>query len=163
MIASMPKATASRGVRDQGDADAVALELERIAVGAVGLTTRALAHAVMGFELTFPQWRALLILGEADEGLRIGEVAGRVGVTMPATSRLLHRLERRGLIHLTVDEADRRATRARLSERGVEVRGGILESRRQTLREIAGGLPDPASTDLTTGLRLIAGEPERYA
>src|SRR5664279_6626766 len=78
--------------------DTLAADLERIAVGAVGLTTRALAEADTGFELTFPQWRALLVLGAGDDGARIGEVATRVGVTVPATSRLLRRLERRGLV-----------------------------------------------------------------
>ena len=162
MIASMPRASADTRARsDLAANDEVALELERIAVGAVGLTTRALAHAVTGFELTFPQWRAILVLGEEDEGLRISEVASRVGVTLPATSRMLHRLERRGLALLAVDERDRRATRARLSERGAEVRAAILANRREALHEVAGTLPDPAATDLVTGLRLIAGELEQ--
>ncbi len=59
--------------------------LEQIAIGAVGLTTRALAEAAPGVELTLPQWRALFIVGESADGARVGEVAVRVGVTVPAT------------------------------------------------------------------------------
>jgi len=144
-------------------ADVLAADLERIVVGAVGLTTRALAMADTGFELTFPQWRALLVLGEGDDGARIGEVAARVGVTLPATSRLLRRLERRGLTALAPDERDRRATRARLTIRGRGVRAAILEDRRAALREIAGTLSTSEGLDLAAGLRAIALQLEQFA
>ena len=144
-------------------ADVLAADLERILVGAVGLTTRALAAADTGFELTFPQWRALLVLGEGDDGARIGEVATRVGVTLPATSRLLRRLERRGLTAFAADEVDRRATRARLTIRGRGVREAILEDRRAALREIAGMLSTSEGLDLAAGLRAIALQLEQFA
>ncbi len=144
-------------------ADALAADLERIAVGAVDLTTRALAQADPGFELTFPQWRALLVLGEEQDGVRIGAVAARVGVTLPATSRLLKRLERRGLTTLAVEEQDRRATRARLTDRGREVRAAILAHRRAAMQEIAGALAEPDRVDLASGLRAIAAGLERLA
>jgi DNA-binding MarR family transcriptional regulator len=111
--------------------------LERIVIGAVGLTTRSLAQAAPGTELTFPQWRAILILGEGPDGARVGEVAAREGVTLPATGRLLRRLERRGFVTLSTDETDRRATRARLTDRGREVRKAIMAYRRAALRRIA--------------------------
>ena len=144
-------------------ADAIAADLERIAVGAVGLTTRALAQAHAGFDLTFPQWRALLVLGDGEDGARIGEVAARVGGTLPATSRLLRRLERRGLTTLAADERDRRATRARLTDRGREVRAAILAHREAALREVAHTLPEPDRLELTVGLRAIAAELDRFA
>ena len=144
-------------------ADPLAEYLERIAVGAVGLTTRALAQADAGFELTFPQWRALLVLGEGEDGARIGEVAARVGVTLPATSRLLRRLEQRGLTALAVDPTDRRATRVRLTDLGRDVRTSILTHRRAALREVAAMLAEPDRLDLTSGLRAIAAELERFA
>ncbi len=144
-------------------ADSLADDLERIAIGAVGLTTRALAGANTGFELTFPQWRALLVLGEREGGARIGEVASRVGATLPATSRLLRRLERRGLTTLAVDDADRRATRARLTERGLAVRATIVAHRRAVIREIARTIPDQEGHALEHGLAAIASEFERYA
>jgi DNA-binding MarR family transcriptional regulator len=145
-----------RGRSTRSESDVLADALERIAVGSVGLTTRALAQADPGFELTFPQWRALLVLGEEDDGARIGEVAARVGVTLPATSRLLRRLERRGLTMLAVDERDRRATRARLTDRGRTVRAAILAHRRAALDEVVRTLDDAARRDLASGLPAIA-------
>lgn len=157
--------TTNRQTRTQtpSAADMLADHLERIAVRAVGLTTRALAQADTGFELTFPQWRALLVLGESADGARVGEVAARVGVTLPATSRLLRRLERRGLTALAVDEQDRRATRARLTDHGRAVREAILTHRRTALREVASALHEPDRLDLARGLRAIAAELERFA
>jgi len=122
------------------DTAKLADNLEVVVIGAVGLTARALAEAAPGYDLTFPQWRALLVIGANDDGARVGEVAGRVGVTLPATSRLLRRLARRGLLDLATDPADRRATRARLTSRGEEVRAAILAYRRVALREMAAGI-----------------------
>ena len=148
---------------DPAGAQAVADELERIALGAVGLTTRVLARASSGSDLTFPQWRAILVLGEGDDGARIGEVASRVGVTVPATSRLLRRLERRGLTTLSVDARDRRAMRARLTPQGLEVRSAILTARRGVLKEVARRLSESERMDLVSGLRVIATELQRFA
>ena len=134
--------------------------LERIAIGAVAITTRAIAHAP-GREMTFPQWRTLVILGDSADGARIGEVAARVGVTLPATGRLLRRLERRGLVALAVDPDDRRATRARLTESGQAILDDILERRRAVLREVASAVSAGGITDLQAGLAAIADELER--
>jgi DNA-binding MarR family transcriptional regulator len=149
-----------------GKAPAVASitdDLERIAIGMVGLTTRALAHAESDLELTFPQWRAILVVGAEIEGARIGEVAARVGGTLPATGRLLRRLERRDLVALATDDADRRATRARLTERGLAMRETILSHRRGVLETVAEKLRQSDRLDLGVGLRLIADDLERYA
>jgi DNA-binding MarR family transcriptional regulator len=134
----------------------IADALERLAVAMVGLTTLALNKASPEHDLTFPQWRALLIIGEAADGLRIGEIAARLGVTLPATGRLIRRLERRGLVALAPDAADRRATRARLTVLGDDVRREIVGYRRAAIVEIAGRLGldgDPRARGL---LRLLA-------
>lgn len=137
-------------------------DLERIVIGAVGVTTQALEQAAPGDDLTFSQWRALLILGDAAEGCRVGEVAARVGVTLPATSRLLRRLERRDLVTLRPDETDRRATRARLTPRGREVRDAILAYRRSALLEIAERAGTPRARASGRTIHALAELFERY-
>jgi len=141
----------------------IARDLERIAIGMVGITTRALAHADTDLELTFPQWRAILLVGADIDGARVGEVAARVGVTLPATSRLLRRLAGRGLVVLRTDDADRRATRARLTERGRAIREAILAHRRASLESVATKLQDRDDLDFVIGLRMIADDLERFA
>jgi DNA-binding MarR family transcriptional regulator len=144
------------------DAD-LADVLERITVGAVGVTTRALTEATPGFEMTFPQWRALLILGAEPDGARVSEVAGRVGVTLPATGRLLRRLERRGLLDLATDPDDRRATRARLTAAGRATRDAILAYRERVLTEVAHAANAEGHRDLAGVLVAIAALLEPYA
>ncbi len=137
--------------------------LDRIVIGAIGLTTHALAEAAPATELTFPQWRALLILGEDQDGARVGQVATRVGATLPATSRLLRRLARRDLVALVPDELDHRATRARLTVRGREVRLAILAYRGAALREIASRLDDRHGGQTRSSLEALADAFEAYA
>jgi DNA-binding MarR family transcriptional regulator len=109
--------------------------IERIVLAGVAITSRALASASPDLELTLSQWRALVVVGEDAEGATITEVSTRVGVTVPATSRQLRRLARRGLIEIGRDERDRRATRARLTDRGFAVREAILHYRRARIAE----------------------------
>jgi DNA-binding MarR family transcriptional regulator len=120
--------------------DSLADLLERIVLAGVGLTTRALAEAAPGVELTFPQWRVLLVLGEGKDGATVSEVASRIGVTVPATSRQLRRLARRGLVDVGPDEHDRRAARARLTSAGEETREAILAYRSRRIGEQAAQL-----------------------
>jgi len=145
------------------DPDALTEALERVAVGAVGMTNLSLGHAGPGDELTFQQWRALVILGQRPDGARIGEVAARVGVTVPATSRLLRRLARRGLVDLATDPGDRRAIRASLSTHGQAVREAILSARRVHIRAIAELVDGREPGDLKTGLEAIAAAFDRFA
>lgn len=117
---------------------AVAESLERIIFAGVALTTVAFSNAQPGFELTFPQWRVLVVLGAAPDGVRIGDVARQVGVTVPATSRQLRRLERRGLLVVGKDERDRRATLVRLTSQGRASLNAILSHRKARIVELAG-------------------------
>lgn len=141
--------------------DAIVEWLERIVVGGVAITTEALVHATDGQELTFTQWRAILLLGFDDDGCRVGEVAATLHASLPTASRLLRRLERRGLVTLEPDTADRRATRARLTAAGRHLRGAVLDHRRDRLAAIvADARPSPAADDT---LRDLADQFERRA
>lgn len=115
--------------------DSVSLQLlDRLAVGSVAVTARAVSRA--GADLTFAQWRALYVIGERYEGVTVGEVAARVGSSASATSRLVGRLRRRGLLIASKEDADARVTRIRISEPGRLLRSQILDRRREYLTEI---------------------------
>lgn len=121
--------------------------LVRIVFGGVALTSQALDHAAEGRDLTFTQWWAIAIVGEADTGLRVGEVARRMNATLQATSHLLRRLEDRGLLSLARDEEDRRATVARLTPEAVRFRAAVLAHRRELLAGMTRGLDRSAPAD----------------
>jgi DNA-binding MarR family transcriptional regulator len=119
--------------------------LQGIVFGGVAMTASALTHATGGKEVTFTQWRAILFVGEHDGGCRVGEVATRLHASLPTTSRLLRRLERRGLLTLERDERDRRATRARLTSDGTGIRAAVLAYRRDEIAAIVAEVNPSAS------------------
>jgi DNA-binding MarR family transcriptional regulator len=139
------------------DTETVLGQFERLVMGAVGLTTQALGRSTPGVDLTFPQWRVLVILGESENGARVGEIASRVGVTVPATSRLLQRLRRRGYISLERDPGDGRATRARLTVEGHEIRDTIFAFRRRAIAEVVEQLDEAGRPAVAAGLAILSG------
>jgi DNA-binding MarR family transcriptional regulator len=128
--------------------------VEQLVVEAVGITTVALNQAIPGVDVTLPQWRALVVIGGRATGVRVGEIASRVGSSVPTTSRLVGRLERRGLVEVERDEADRRATLVRLTALGETHRRALVDQRRRLIRQslLARG---PLARDLTAGLEEI--------
>jgi DNA-binding MarR family transcriptional regulator len=121
--------------------------VERLVFAGVALTTRSLADARAELDLTLAQWRVLVVLGETDDGATISKVAGRIGVTLPATSRQLRRLERRGLVDVSPDQRDRRATRVRLTPLGRSARDDVVAARRARIAQVVRSLDlDPAVT-----------------
>lgn len=115
--------------------------LERIVVGSVAITERAIAAA--GADLTFVQWRVLLIVGETDAGATVGDVAARTGGHLSPASRLISRLRRRGVVTTERDRSDGRMTRVRLTPTGQALRTRVIERRRADLVAISAGAQTP--------------------
>lgn len=134
--------------------------LELLFFGAIGITSFALAGAAAS-ELTLSQWRALVVVGRTD-GIRVGDVAARVGISMPAASRLLRRLERRGYVATARDESDRRATLVRLTVAGSRLRTAVIERRRALLNEALAAHASRLPKDLSGGLRVLGEAFDRY-
>lgn len=134
--------------------DDASASLERLLMGAIGVTAKALAQTPEAAELTLVQWRALVVVESAGH-MRIGELATRLGVAVPSASRLARRLERHGLVTTERDEADRRATIVRTSAAGRAVRDAVLHRRRELAGAAVDGALDsatPASAAFLAGL-----------
>ncbi len=119
--------------------DARVGDLERIAMGAVAMTDRAIAAA--GADLTFVQWRVLLVVGERDEGASVSEVASRIGAHASPASRLISRLKRRGIVATEKGELDGRVTTVRLTPAGAALRAQVVDYRRRELGRLLLGVP----------------------
>lgn len=118
-------------------ADAAALvldQLESLAVELVSVTNSAIAE-VVGGEVSFPQWRLLMVLGSAPGPLRLQEIARRVSASMPSASRLVERMERRGLVVSAPDPRDGRGRLISLAERGAQMRVQVIARRRAMIEE----------------------------
>lgn len=108
--------------------------LERLVVGSVAITARAIAAA--DAELTFMQWRVLLVVGEREDGQAVGEIAGRIGANASPASRVVSRLKRRGLVSTDKGDLDKRVVCVRLTEAGRHLRACVLELRGQDLAKV---------------------------
>jgi DNA-binding MarR family transcriptional regulator len=134
--------------------------LELLMFEAIGMTAVALATASAG-ELTLAQWRALVVLGRGG-AVRVGEIAAAIGGSLPSTSRLVQRLERRGLVTTARDEIDRRATLVRMTPKGLDLRSAVIASRRQSMEDALAAFAPQLPRGLAPGLAAIARAFDRY-
>ena len=128
--------------------------LERLVVGAVGITAVALAECAPAADLTLPQWRALLVVARGD-GVRIGEVGSRVGMGLPSASRIVRRLERRGLVTTARDESDRRGTLVHPTAAGLHAWEQLVQYRRRMISQLLDALPEQLPVDITEDLERL--------
>jgi DNA-binding MarR family transcriptional regulator len=99
-------------------------------LGAVLRSRRLLAslHPGVAGKLTPSKIRALDLLAEHG-GLRVGELADRVGIDDATATRLVDRLEEIGVVGRTSEVGDRRATTVALTPAGEELVAGIAAQR----------------------------------
>src|SRR6476660_4124988 len=82
------------------------------------LLTRGLAHLLKAEDISATQYNVLRILRGSPAGLPCGEIASRMITRDPDVTRLLDRLERRGLVSRCRDNEDRRMVLTRITEAG---------------------------------------------
>lgn len=87
---------------------------------------RAEVDVLRTADLSFPQYNVLRILrGAGPEGLPTGGIAERMVSRDPDLTRLLDRLERRGLVRRSRDSADRRVIIATITQAGIKLISGL--------------------------------------
>ena len=86
---------------------------------------RELAAGDVWGELAPREYGVLYALSAAPQGLRITELLEDVLLTQPGMSRLIARLEERGLVERADDPHDRRACRVRLTRAGARAQREI--------------------------------------
>ena len=96
-------------------------------------------HPELGTKLTPSKLRALELLAQHD-GLRVGELADRVGVDDTTATRLVDRLEQLGLAERRGEEGDRRAILVGLTAEGRELVSGVSEQRQQFFADVLASL-----------------------
>jgi DNA-binding MarR family transcriptional regulator len=141
--------------------DRVLAALDRLATAAVGVTALALAETAAARDLTLAQWRALVVISSSD-GLRAGEVAARIGMSRPSMSRLVRRLERRGVIAVAEDPNDGRATILRATPAGDAMRIATMARRRTLMAEAVAARREPLPKSLADALDAVADALERH-
>ena len=92
-------------------------------------------------DLSSPQYNVLRILRGSRDGLTCGEIAKRMITRDPDITRLLDRLEKRGLISRRRDaEKDRRLVLSRITEAGMDLLARLDQPIRDMHRSLLGHL-----------------------
>src|SRR5689334_114438 len=89
---------------------------------------------------------------ELDGARRLTELAGLEGVTQPAMTQLVSRLERTGLARRTADPQDRRVVLVEITDRGREVMRHRREARTQRFTDLLTTLYHPEQAAITAAL-----------
>ena len=121
-------------------------------------TGRDVFKAIDDLGLSFTQIKAAQFLADAEAPLSLGAVGDHLGLSLPAVSRAVDGLVKRGLVTRKEDPADRRSKRIVITPRGRRLYERMHEIRAAGVREFVEGL-DPEDRDaLLKGLRPIVGD-----
>jgi DNA-binding MarR family transcriptional regulator len=122
------------------------------------MLTRGMIGVLKKEDLSMTQYNVLRILRGAPEGLPCGEVANRMITRDPDITRLLDRLEKRGLISRTRESKDRRMVMARITPQGLKLLGRLDEPVQEAHRKQLGHLGRERLRTLTELLRATQAE-----
>src|ERR1700677_2185420 len=118
------------------------------------MLSRGMVGVLRGEELSPTQYNVLRILRGALEGLPCGEIAHRMITRDPDVTRLLDRLERRGLISRCRETKDRRTVMTRIAPPGLKLLASLDEPIRDAHRKQLGHLGPKRLQTLAELLRL---------
>jgi DNA-binding MarR family transcriptional regulator len=104
------------------------------------MLSRGLVTILRPEDLTSTQYNVLRILRGAPEGLPCGEIAKRMITRDPDITRLLDRLEKRGLISRSREARDRRTVMARITSAGLKLLARLDEPVQEAHRKQLGHL-----------------------
>jgi DNA-binding MarR family transcriptional regulator len=109
--------------------------------------------AVLGeLELSMTQMKTLSMLDDCLDEVSVKELSERLALSLPATSRTVDGLLRRGLLSRHEDSEDRRIKRVRLTDDGRSVVQRIVTARLQGLEFYASTLSDDQRAQLMAAL-----------
>ena len=127
------------------------------------LLSRGLAGVLKTEDLSANQYNVLRILRGAPQGLPCGEIANRMITRDPDVTRLLDRLEKRGLVARCRETKDRRTVMTRITAEGLKLLARLDEPIQSGHRRQLGHLGRErlrALTELLQVSRSKVGRPE---
>lgn len=112
--------------------DHLVVELDALLRNIAGHLRKRGRDILGNFEITNPQFDALLVLRENGE-LTMGELCAKMYLACSTATDLIDRMERNGLIERVRDSQDRRVIRLRVLEKGSNIIDEVLEARQTYL------------------------------
>jgi DNA-binding MarR family transcriptional regulator len=111
-------------------------------------------------ELTLSQLKLLHQLERHEQPVTVKEAGELLPLSLPATSRMVDDLVRRGLAERHEDAVDRRMKRVSVTDAGRRVIRRLNASRLGTVQEFAAGLSDEERRRLASTLELVLERPQ---
>ena len=145
-----PSQRGNKGWRVACSEEAVFLDLLRT----TDMLSRGPAQVLKTEDLSATQYNVLRILRGAPGGLACGEIASRMITRDPDVTRLLDRLEKRGLISRWRETKDRRTVMARITPQGLTLLTRLDEPVQAAHRKQLGHLGQERLRTLTKLLSL---------
>lgn len=133
---------------------------ERIQSLMVAITVRSIPRILgplLESTLTIKQLRVLMALTVAD-GTSMGDLASRFGVSMATMSRIVDRIEERGLVERLPDPGDHRIRRLHMTDLGREVVSEIHGVSPELGTDVLRGLTAEEAEALERGLAAVNRE-----
>ncbi len=125
--------------------EAAFLELART----TDILSRGLLRVIKTEDLSPTQYNVLRILRGSPQGLPCGEIAARMITRDPDVTRLLDRLEKRGLVSRCRETKDRRTVWTRITPQGLKVLARLDEPIQSAHRKQLGHLGPKGLRNLT--------------
>src|SRR2546428_8951010 len=122
------------------------------------MLSRGLVHVLKTEDLSPTQYNVLRILRGTPEGLACGEIASRMITRDPDVTRLLDRLEKRGLISRCRETKDRRTVMTRITPDGLKLLARLDEPVQSGHRKQLGHLGRERLRALTELLRVARSQ-----
>jgi DNA-binding MarR family transcriptional regulator len=120
--------------------------------------SRGVAAVLKTEELSMTQYNVLRVLRGSPQGLPCGEIARRLITREPDVTRLLDRMEKRGLISRCRETVDRRTVLTRITKMGLDTVNRLDEPVRAVHHKQLGHLGHEHLLSLTGLLREARGE-----
>ena len=111
-------------------------------------------------ELTFTQFKALMLLAHEPEALSVKDISERLGISFPAASRAVEPLVQRGIVERTEDPVDRRVKRVRTTKDGDRLVERLIATRTESFERMLDGFTVTERRKLGAALDEILMRPE---
>jgi DNA-binding MarR family transcriptional regulator len=141
-------------------ADVLARQLVGFMRFAWGGSDSEFTREVAEQDLSFSQLKTLLLLAEHAETLSVKDVAERLGISLPAASRAVDSLVRRGLAERTEDPVDRRVKRVRTTRKADRLVERLVAARIRSFERLLEGFTATERRKLGDALDEILARPE---
>jgi len=111
-------------------------------------------------ELTFTQFKVMMLLAHEPGELSVKDVSDRLGISFPAASRAVEPLVKRGIVERAEDPVDRRVKRVRTTRDGDRLVERLIATRIKSFEQLLDGFSVTERRKLGDALDEILARPE---